>query len=247
MQQASRPPSHRRWVWRSRRVCDVGDGSLPGATRLVQQIPRLLPAVEGVVPGRRRPVGQHRKGLVAGATTAPPNPDLLVPFVVRIFEALSVTDDGPLAANRAQPGEQFQRDLGHPGSVLFSGSGSAIKRITAGVKAGPDRGCQVSIWWLAFTLQVKSVPNEKRISRSAYCPHDLVSTLAGLKRLLVRVAGIAHFRERCFTGLIASVARPLAKPPSRPSRSLAGRSASRAFPVQVDYLRSAVIQELFAF
>ena len=186
MQQASRPPSHRRWVWRSRRVCDVGDGSLPGATRLVQQIPRLLPAVEAVVPGRRRPVGQHRKGLVAGATTAPPNPDLLVPFVVRIFEALSVTDDGPLAANRAQPGEQFQRDLGHPGSVLFSGSGSAIKRITAGVKAGPDRGCQVSIWWLAFTLQVKSVPNEKRISRSAYCPHDLVSTLAGLKRRCAR-------------------------------------------------------------
>lgn len=177
MQQASRPPSHRRWVWRSRRVCDVGDGSLPGAIRLVQQLPRLMPAVEGVVPGRRRPVGQHRKCLVAWATTAPANPDPLVPFVVRIFEALSVTDDGPLAANRAQPGEQFQRDLGHPGSVLFSGSGSAIKRITAGVKAGPDRRCQVSIWWLAFTLQVKSVPNEKRISRSAYCPHDLVLTM----------------------------------------------------------------------
>ena len=187
MQQASRPPSHRRWVWRSRRVCDVGNGSLPGAIRLVQQLPRLMPAVEGVVPGRRRPVGQHRKCLVAWATTAPANPDPLVPFVVRIFEALSVTDDGPLAANRAQPGEQFQRDLGHPGSVLFSGSGSAIKRITAGVKAGPDRRCQVSIWWLAFTLQVKSVPNEKRISRSAYCPHDLVSTLAGLKRLYAHV------------------------------------------------------------
>jgi len=148
---------------------------------LVQQIPRLLPAVEGVVPGRRRPVGQHRKGLVAGATTAPPNPDLLVPFVVRQFEALSVTDDGPLAANRAQPGEQFQRDLGHPGSVLFSGSGSAITRITAGVKVGPDRRCQVSIWWLAFTLQVKSVPNEKRISRSAYRPHDLVYNIGRFK------------------------------------------------------------------
>jgi hypothetical protein len=118
---------------------------------------------------------------VAGATTAPPNPDLLVPLVVRIFEALSVTDDGPLAANRAQPGKQFQRDLGHPGSVLFSGSGSAIKRITAGVKAGPDRRCQVSIWWLAFTLQVKSVPNEKRISRSAYCPHDLVYNIGRFK------------------------------------------------------------------
>jgi len=181
MQQASRPPSHRRWVWRSRRVCDVGDGSLPGAVRLVPQTPRLLPAVEGVVPGRRRPVGQHREGLVAGATTAPPNPDLLVPFVVRIFEALSVTDDGPLAANRAQPGEQLQRDLGHPGSVLFSGSGSAIKRITAGVKAGPDRRCQVSIWWLAFTLQGKSVPNEKRILRSDYRPQTLAHNIGRFK------------------------------------------------------------------
>jgi hypothetical protein len=57
---------------------------------------------------------------VAGATTAPPNPDLLVPFVVRMFDALSVTDDGPLAANRAPPGEQFQRDLGHPRLILFS-------------------------------------------------------------------------------------------------------------------------------
>ena len=180
MQQASRPPSHRRWVWRSRRVCD-GDGSLPGATRLVPQRPRLLPALEGVVPGRWRPVWQHRKGLVAGTTTAPPNPDLPVPLVVRIFEALSVTDDGPLAANRAEPGEQFQRDLGHPGSVLFSGSGSAIKRITAGVKAGPDRRCQVSIWRLAFTLQVKSVPNEKRIPRSAYCPQALDHNIGRFK------------------------------------------------------------------
>ena len=133
------------------------------------------------MPGRRRPVGQHREGLVAGATTAPPNPDLLVPFVVRIFEALSVTDDGPLAANRAQPGEQLQRDLGHPGSVLFSGSGSAIKRITAGVKAGPDRRCQVSIWGLAFTLQGKSVPNEKRILRSDYRPQTLAHNIGRFK------------------------------------------------------------------
>jgi len=118
---------------------------------------------------------------MAGATAAPPNPDLLVPLVVRILEALSVTNDGPLAANRAEPGEPIQRDLGHPGSVLFSGSGSAIKRITAGVKAGPDRRCQVSIWWLAFTLQVKSVPNEKRISRSAYCPHALVYNIGRFK------------------------------------------------------------------
>jgi len=57
---------------------------------------------------------------VAGATTAPANPDLLVPLVVRIFEALSVTDDGLLTANRAKPGEKIQGDLGHPRLILFS-------------------------------------------------------------------------------------------------------------------------------
>jgi hypothetical protein len=91
------------------------------------------------VPGGRRPVGQHRKGLMAWPTAPPSNPDLLVPLVVRMFEPLSVTDDGPLAAKRAKPRKQPQGDLGHPGSVLFSVSGSAIKRITAGVKARRDR------------------------------------------------------------------------------------------------------------
>ena len=41
-----------------------------------------------------------------------------------------MTDDGPLAAKRAEPREQFQRDLGHPGSVLLPVSGSATKRTT---------------------------------------------------------------------------------------------------------------------
>jgi hypothetical protein len=35
--------------------------------------------------------------------------------------------------------------MGSPGSMLSFASGSAIKRITAGVKAAADRPCQVSI------------------------------------------------------------------------------------------------------
>jgi hypothetical protein len=66
------------------------------------------------VPGRWRPIGEHRKGLVAWATTAPANPNLLVPYVVRRLEALPVTDDGLLAAKWAPPRKQLQRDLGHP-------------------------------------------------------------------------------------------------------------------------------------
>jgi hypothetical protein len=59
-----------------------------------------------------------------------------VPLVVSLFQPLPVTDDSPVAAKRAHSGQQRERDLAHPGSILFSGSGSAIKRITAGVKAG---------------------------------------------------------------------------------------------------------------
>jgi len=117
--------------------------TFPGAIRFVQQLPRLLPAVEGVVPGRRRPVRQHRKCLVAWTTAAPANPDLLVPLVVSQFEALPMADNGPLAANWAEPREQLQRDLRYPGSVLSSVSGSAMKRTTAGVKADRRPSCQV--------------------------------------------------------------------------------------------------------
>jgi len=64
-----------------------------------------------------------------------------------------MTDDRLTAANRALPWEEIQRD--HPGSILSFASGSAIKRITAGVKARRDRPCQASICYRAFTLPVK--------------------------------------------------------------------------------------------
>jgi hypothetical protein len=82
-------------------------GLLPSASPLAQQLPRLLSAMEGVVPGRQRPIRQNRKCLVAWATTAPSSPNLPAPLVVRVFEALSVPNDGPLTAKRATPRKQF--------------------------------------------------------------------------------------------------------------------------------------------
>ncbi len=73
----------------------------------------------------------------------------------------AVADDGVVEADGTSPRQKLQRN--HPGSLLSFPSGSAIKRITAGVKAAADRRCQVSIWGLAFTLPVESVSNEKRI------------------------------------------------------------------------------------
>jgi hypothetical protein len=200
MQQASSPPSHGRWVWRSRCICDVGNGSLPGAIRLVQQFPRLLSAVERVVPGRRRPVGQHRKSLVAGTTPAPANPDLLVPLVMRMFEALSVTDDGPPAAKRAEPREQLQRDLGHPGSVLFSVSGSAMKRSKADMKADRRPSLQSSIRAAGLHPPGKSVSNKKRIQPLVRERYDSPQTarlagIVGLAGSYTRSAEAAAFPD----------------------------------------------------
>jgi hypothetical protein len=42
-----------------------------------------------------------------------------MPLVVRLFEPLSVANDRPLTTEWTSPGEQFQRNPGHPGSVLL--------------------------------------------------------------------------------------------------------------------------------
>ena len=143
MNQTFRPPPHRGRLRRPRGICDVWNRSLPVATRLAQQVPRLLPAVEAVVPGRRRPVGQYGKCLLAGTTQAPASPDLFVLLVVRLLESLSVADDRPLTTKWTTPRQQFQRNPGHPGSVLFSVSGSSIKRTTAGATAQADRSAKI--------------------------------------------------------------------------------------------------------
>jgi hypothetical protein len=89
------------------------------------------------------------------------HPDAFVGGIVGLAGPPSMADDRVIAANRASPREEVQRD--HPGSMLSFASGSAIKRITAGVKARHDRPCQDSISWPGLHPPVKSVSNEKRI------------------------------------------------------------------------------------
>jgi len=57
-----------------------------------------------------------------------------MPVVVGLAEPAAVASDRMILAERAQPRQEMQRH--YPGSMLLSlVSGSAIKRITAGVKA----------------------------------------------------------------------------------------------------------------
>jgi hypothetical protein len=93
----------------------------------------LLSAAQAVMAGRRQPVGQDGEGLPARLTNPASCPDAFVLVVVGLPESPPVADDRVVPANRAQSRQELQRD--YPGSMLSFESGSAIKRITAGVKA----------------------------------------------------------------------------------------------------------------
>ena len=68
-----------------------------------------------------------------GSTDSASHPNAFVAVIVGLAEPPSMADDRVVAANRTSPRQEIQRD--HPGSMLSFASGSAIKRITAGVKA----------------------------------------------------------------------------------------------------------------
>ena len=60
-------------------------------------------------------------------------PDAFVLFIVGGAGTPSMADDRVIPAQRTSPRQEAQGN--HPGSMLSFASGSAIKRITAGVKA----------------------------------------------------------------------------------------------------------------
>ena len=107
------------------------------------QFARLLPAVKAVVSGWSKPIGQNRESLPARLTASAPYPDAFVLVIVALASASSMANDRVVVTSWTAPRQALQRN--HPGSMLSLISGSAIKRITAGVKAAADRPCQVSI------------------------------------------------------------------------------------------------------
>jgi hypothetical protein len=93
----------------------------------------LLSTLQAVVPGRCQPIGQNREGFLARLTDSPPHPDAFALVIVTLAQSASVANDRVVPADWAAPRQAIQGD--HPGSMLSFASGSAIKRITAGVKA----------------------------------------------------------------------------------------------------------------
>jgi hypothetical protein len=132
---------------------------------------------------RRQGARQNREGESAGITDATSNPDKVVVVVMNLPEPAAVADDGLASARRTTAREQAQRN--HPGSELSSVSGSAIKRITAGVKARRDRFRQVSICWPGLHPPGKVSFERKEEYSFASAVATCLATLAGLEPHIV--------------------------------------------------------------
>jgi hypothetical protein len=120
-----------------------------------------LPTTQGEGRRRRQPIRQDRERLTAGRANSASDPDGLVLVIVALPEPPSMADDGLRQTKRAPSRQRCQGN--YPGSPLSFVSGSAIKRITAGVKARRDRPCQVSIGWSGLHPPGKVSSDEKRI------------------------------------------------------------------------------------
>jgi hypothetical protein len=130
------PTAQSRWIGRARRIFAVRRRLLDRNTGC-DALTSLLSATQGERRRRHQPIGQDGEGLVARPTESASHPNAFVPVIVGLTEPPSMADDRVVLADRASSRQEAQRD--HPGSMLSFAPGSAIKRITAGVKARRDR------------------------------------------------------------------------------------------------------------
>jgi hypothetical protein len=173
-QSAACPPAQGRGIRQTGGIFAVWRGLL-NRFPCGEPLTGILSTAQSVVCRWCEPLGQDREGFLAWLTDSAPHPDRFALIVVALTSAPSVTDDRGLPADGTLPRQESQRD--HPGSMLSFASGSAIKRITAGVKAAADRPCQSFDLRPAFTLPAKSVPNEKKNTAFRLWPRPLTQNI----------------------------------------------------------------------
>ena len=109
-------------------------------------------------------------------TDSASHPNVFVVFIVGLAEPSSMPDDRVVLAKGTSPRQEVEGD--HPGSMLSFASGSAIKRITAGVKARRWFSLPGLLRRPAFTLLVYSLSNERKKAALNTASPSL-TTLAG--------------------------------------------------------------------
>jgi hypothetical protein len=176
-----RPSAQSGWIGQPRWILAVGRSLLDriaGGNPFV----RLLATAQSVMARGCKPLRQDCEGLLARLTDSAPHPVALALVIVALTESPSMTDDRILPTNWTSPRQAVQRN--HPGSRLSFVSGSAINRITAGVKARRDRSLPKSRS-AAGPSPSGNVSSERKKNTASHrwrrAPH--LETLAGIKAL----------------------------------------------------------------
>lgn len=99
--QSSKPPAQRRGIGHVIRIFDGGRRIFPRTSFHEIAVQRLAAGDEAVVAVGRREGRQERKRLPAPVAKAAPNRNPIVMFVMSLFAAAAMTDDGVLVADRA--------------------------------------------------------------------------------------------------------------------------------------------------
>ena len=147
----------------------------------------LLSATQAERRRRHQPIGQDREGLATRVADSASHPNAFVPVVVSLTGTPSMANDRVVLADRTSPRQEVQGD--HPGSMLSFASGSAIKRIRAGVKAR-----RWTVLSKSSDLRVGPSPSgkvsfERKKNTALRCrPRAPLRTLAGLYPLFVHDA-----------------------------------------------------------
>jgi hypothetical protein len=134
-QTAAGPAAKRRRVGQSVRIFRWRSRVFPVVSSGANGFPGIFPALQAVMTVGRSPSRDDGVSFAAGATLTAAHPDPIVESIVGLLAAQTVADDRIVATAGAPAREQRERERLHPGSVFSSVGGSAIKRITAGVKA----------------------------------------------------------------------------------------------------------------
>jgi hypothetical protein len=115
-------------------------------------------------------------------TDSASHPNAFVVFIVGLAEPSSMPDDRVVLANGTSPRQEVEGD--HPGSMLSFASGSAIKRITAGVKARPlVLPARITPATGLHPPGVLIVERKKESCSELAAASPSLRTLAGIKRL----------------------------------------------------------------
>ncbi len=115
------PTAQRGGIGHAIRIFDRGRRGFPTTALYEIAAQRLAACDQAVMAVGRREWRQEGKRLSASAAETAANPDPIMVFIMRLFAAATVTDDGILLTNRAPAQDDFRARLGPIGFEVALG------------------------------------------------------------------------------------------------------------------------------